>query len=443
MFYQLIIPIIFVVTSFSAAWAQPMRFFTAHNGGNCYDTCSWIAAEGEITAQTPEAFEAFIENGLPASILYLDSPGGNVVAALRLGRRFRELGLSTAVGRTQDASATASATFVGQGRCESACSYVLLGGVSRSLTGFGFSAYSTEEVENAEMRILGFHGISVDTESLNDLLTAEILSSDQGIDAVSSSVFGAAEYTSGLIVEYLTEMGADARILQLAIGDVEPNGRLTMKYPSTVELEDLGILSSPNADFETFKLQIVGNGLVATSQRTNAGLNQSGMNFLRLFKPCDAPTPWLAYSIGSGKNSPSDLPTVMPAPDHVEFYFRVRDADAAGRDDAVYPTINFSRINNHDQIYTKYVYALGGETNKFGDLSVPSFASPNGLTVFLPLTPDWRTIIGSKHRLDWSFDPRVAGVPTLVYSFSDDDLTIADHVAKQCLTVDEIAAIRF
>ena len=39
--------------------ANAMTFKEVGTGGNC-STCEWIAAEGEITAETPGAFEQFM-----------------------------------------------------------------------------------------------------------------------------------------------------------------------------------------------------------------------------------------------------------------------------------------------------------------------------------------------------------------------------------------------
>jgi hypothetical protein len=59
----------------------------------------YILAEGVITSETPYQFQAFFNNlkqGQPP--VFFNSPGGNLIAGLKLGRIIRELGLDTFVG---------------------------------------------------------------------------------------------------------------------------------------------------------------------------------------------------------------------------------------------------------------------------------------------------------------------------------------------------------
>jgi hypothetical protein len=43
----------------SLARKSPMTFHYASQGGNC-DHCEWIAAQGTITADTPDSFKTFL-----------------------------------------------------------------------------------------------------------------------------------------------------------------------------------------------------------------------------------------------------------------------------------------------------------------------------------------------------------------------------------------------
>jgi len=62
------------------------------------------------------------------AVVYLNSPGGSLVTAMRLGRVLRENAFDTRVGtRTTDATRAAAGT------CHSACPFILAGGVQRSL----------------------------------------------------------------------------------------------------------------------------------------------------------------------------------------------------------------------------------------------------------------------------------------------------------------------
>jgi hypothetical protein len=81
---------------------MPMSFALVRNG-NCKEICiQWISAEGKITADTPKRFKKLVKrlNGRKLPVVF-QSSGGNVDAALSVGRMIRAAGLETAVGRTQ------------------------------------------------------------------------------------------------------------------------------------------------------------------------------------------------------------------------------------------------------------------------------------------------------------------------------------------------------
>lgn len=424
----------------------PMRFSSWGNGGNCSDSCQWIAAEGFITDETPAAFEAFLEDkGLPGPIIYIDSTGGRLAPALELGRRFRELGLSTSVGTTTPNGGSNIIGFTERGTCLSACAYMFLGGVSRSLDGIGMSVHSFEGLENDQDRVLGFHGVSLEPAVLSGALQQDLAMADATgaeLDVTGSLIYGAAEVSSGLIVEYLTDMDIDARLLQLAIAANDQTDRLDMKYPSNALLAAFGVLSAHNETYTPFELQIVGKGLVATAIRRGWGFSQDRRATLRLLRACDAPTPWIVYSVGPDSDVAADLSAVMPDPEHDVFTIEVGDAqrpDGTG----FYPTATFSRTNDHTQIHSRYVEAFGGTLNQFGDMSMPSFASEDAFTIFVPLSDDWRTLIGAGTSLEWGFHPSVNQVPLLEYTFAEDDMQIAERVNGSCLSIEELALIRY
>jgi len=93
-----------------------------------------IAAEGEITDQTPEQFLAFASANVGAAqarnVLFLDSPGGNVVGALRLGRLLRKLGTAVVIARVIPGDG-GQPGGIAAARCMSACVYALMGGKKR------------------------------------------------------------------------------------------------------------------------------------------------------------------------------------------------------------------------------------------------------------------------------------------------------------------------
>src|ERR1700722_7396920 len=82
-----------------AAWAQqsPMRFRVAKmDSPSCGLKCpDVIVAEGVIEEDTPLAFVEFARTATFSpglrNVVFLNSPGGNVVASMELGLAFRQL----------------------------------------------------------------------------------------------------------------------------------------------------------------------------------------------------------------------------------------------------------------------------------------------------------------------------------------------------------------
>ena len=99
-----------------AAIGNPMRC-----GGRCPTV---IAAEGEITDRTPYEFLNFVENNVGRSdlhaVVFLNSPGGKVVAAMQLGRIWRRLGAAAIVGRADPAVPGSVTQFLAGDACRPA-----------------------------------------------------------------------------------------------------------------------------------------------------------------------------------------------------------------------------------------------------------------------------------------------------------------------------------
>jgi hypothetical protein len=84
--------------------APGMEFSLAGlEGVDCAVTCpKWIAAQGVITSKTASDFSAFqaILGGRDLTVI-LNSPGGDALAAINLGRMIRKAGFDTAIGHTR------------------------------------------------------------------------------------------------------------------------------------------------------------------------------------------------------------------------------------------------------------------------------------------------------------------------------------------------------
>ena len=118
----------------SAAFAGDMSFRIARlNAPACGVKCPEIVvADGVIESDTPDRFVEFVRAAGSArpvrSVVLINSPGGNVVAAMELGVIFRKLHVAAIV-----AGYASSGAYSGpvSGKCASACVYAFMGAVSR------------------------------------------------------------------------------------------------------------------------------------------------------------------------------------------------------------------------------------------------------------------------------------------------------------------------
>ncbi|MGA7974171.1 MAG: hypothetical protein WCA36_15335 [Pseudolabrys sp.] len=101
-----------------------------------------VVARGAITADTPAEFKAFansvaIRRKLNGALVVLESDGGSVHGAIKLGRQMRALHLDTTVGHVVDLDSKGAglirARISPRANCESMCAFVLLAGVHRTV----------------------------------------------------------------------------------------------------------------------------------------------------------------------------------------------------------------------------------------------------------------------------------------------------------------------
>jgi len=181
--------IVFVLTQVALpALAEPMTFIRAGNGGNC-NGCEWIAAQGEITTETPDVFRDFLAtNGKPYHIAF-NSLGGSLVAGIELGELIRETGATTMIGTTssRDEQEMELLENTGPGVCASACVFAFMGGIQRWV---------------GDKDLLGVH---------------QFYSTDD--EAMDSTVVQA---LAGLTLIHSLRMGVDARVIVAASG-TSPN----------------------------------------------------------------------------------------------------------------------------------------------------------------------------------------------------------------------------
>ncbi|MBB4481620.1 hypothetical protein GGE46_004218 [Rhizobium etli] len=143
---------------------RPMDFLLMYNG-NCQEECmQWIAADGDITPDTPARLEAILKTlGGRKLPVVLQSNGGDMDAAFAMGRMIRTAGLEVSIGRTQlpncpelDPRCNASIAkngptkgevFAARAYCLSTCTLVLMSGTPRIV---GYSSIGLVRPTTAE-----------------------------------------------------------------------------------------------------------------------------------------------------------------------------------------------------------------------------------------------------------------------------------------------------
>lgn len=201
--------------------------------GNAAESC-YIVAVGTITRDTPKAFADYLEaDQHDGNKVLLHSPGGSLLAGLKLGEIIREHQLETRVGvwKKDDWSGLVEEG----GICASACSYAFLGGTVRQVP---------------EGNRLGFHQFFLSAPKAGDL------PADKLGEALAKT-----QELSSVVVRYLLEMGIDARVFVLGSG-AKPD---EMFFPDADQLVEFSLVTPRG--FGEFFLEPYKSGLVAASKR--------------------------------------------------------------------------------------------------------------------------------------------------------------------------------
>jgi hypothetical protein len=123
-----------LVAPAARAQQSPMRFRVARmDSPSCGQKCpDVIVAEGVIEEDTPLAFVEFARTATFApglrNVVFINSPGGNVVASMELGMAFRQLRVAAVVAGFASTGAVSGPIA---GECASACVYAFMGAVRR------------------------------------------------------------------------------------------------------------------------------------------------------------------------------------------------------------------------------------------------------------------------------------------------------------------------
>jgi hypothetical protein len=211
---------------------RPMKFVLVHGGGvycrtdgSCAD---WIAAEGQIMADSPRVLQRFLKGiGGKSLPIVVRSPGGDVASAMQMGLMIRRLGLSVAVGGTRaeeclevdplcDGARHTDGSVVGEiysdgAVCLSACPLLLAGGVRRVAGPFAAIGVHQITTTYREVRVQ----YRTEYEMLNG--KKKILSKQE----IGRKMVGERDTTKlgakqkAAIIAYLTKMGVEPSLFDL------------------------------------------------------------------------------------------------------------------------------------------------------------------------------------------------------------------------------------
>jgi hypothetical protein len=216
----------------SAAEAAPMTFQEAAQGGNC-DSCEWIAADGEITTDTPNQFRKYFQSH-PSAYLFINSTGGDVVGGVELGRLLRQNRMMVEVHRTVKSGSYLNDVVKGQ--CASACSFAFLGGETRS----------------AESGEIGIHQF---TQTVKDASVKPVTSVGDERKQLVATVQTIASY----LIKYVVDMDVDPRFLALATSTAN------VFYLDKPQLDSFRVRWQPK-EFVPWSIHATGAGIIASSQ---------------------------------------------------------------------------------------------------------------------------------------------------------------------------------
>lgn len=225
----------------SAGYA-PMEFQIFHPcSGNASFCAPRILARGNIEIDTADKFKKFLKNSPPGkTTVVFDSPGGNLVGGIQLGRLIRNLEFDTAAIETVDEEMRGETkVIVANPMCASACSLAFLGGVNRSVE------------ERARFGVHQFYSSGTQI-------------GDAGTQVLMTSIAG-----------YIQLMGVNRRFMDLAsLTPAEKMRWLTLSEAKSLQVDN----SSPA--LEAWKITATTNGVPMVSVTQELAPNHRVVLFL-------------------------------------------------------------------------------------------------------------------------------------------------------------------
>ncbi|WP_411962294.1 hypothetical protein [Mesorhizobium sp. CA4] len=242
-------------------YGPAMRFVVVRSSApGCEPNCpEWISAEGTIEAGTPALLKRLLKTlGGRQLPIVVNSPGGNVDAALQLGRMVRKNKLDIAVGITEFSGCSpgtkncrdndgkdqpySGVAYDSGAMCNSACPLMFAGGIRRVV---------------GEWAYLGVHQITTtyQREKLLYRTTYRIVSGKKKIvstrvvsrkSAGSYKTYEMSKAVEKRLSAYLKEMGVEQGVLSVMkatpasdIRQIEPEDMLEMKLVTSLDSLDL------------------------------------------------------------------------------------------------------------------------------------------------------------------------------------------------------------
>lgn len=193
---------------------------------------TWIAAEGIITEDTPSVFRAFLKSNTVyrENRIEFNSTGGNLYAAMELGRIIRSLGNHTSLGASltlDNPDASMDVHYEDGGICLSACVYAFLGGTARYFSASDF---------------LGVHRFG----SRNYFIPEEV-----------------SQRVASDLAKFIEDMGVDQRLLQIASRfDFEDD---IFRIQRDVA-ETLSVIFDPNNQESSILVELLGENVVGNTK---------------------------------------------------------------------------------------------------------------------------------------------------------------------------------
>jgi hypothetical protein len=197
-------------------------------------TAWYVFGDGEIDTGSDERLKNFLlENNVPKrSLLFLNSPGGNLLAGMKLGKVIREWELLTQIGKISKSDKKYESD---PGECYSACALAFLGGEYR---------FYKDDSE------YGVHRFYSPKKSEQDIDVAQII--------------------SAIVVQYIRDMGVDPELFSF----MSRAGSAELVRLTRADMERLRVLND-GIHPPKWTIESIGNGLYLKGEReTWRGINK-------------------------------------------------------------------------------------------------------------------------------------------------------------------------